>query len=67
MWNMTTYKCKLKQNRLARETYRTENDMFALKLLTNTTHKFGVGTKIGSVGLVETNNFFYELGLKHSI
>ena len=45
MWNMTSYKCKLKISRLECETYlaRTENHTFALKSSTNT--KQGVGFK----------------------
>jgi len=43
MWNMKAYKYKLKISRLERKTY---------------IHVPKIGTKIGSVGLVETNNFF---------
>jgi len=52
MWNMTTYKSKLKVSMLERETFlfRTESHILALKSSTNT-------KTIGSVGLVETNNF----------
>ena len=35
----------------------TENHIFAIKSSRNTKEKFRVGTKIGSVRLVETNNF----------
>ena len=61
MWNMTTYKCKLKISRLGRENMHqcTENNIFALNSSTNTKQKFMVGTKIESVGLVKTN--FYAL------
>ena len=56
---MKTYKCKLKKSRLERETYlsRTENHIFALKSSTNTKKSLGSAKKLGSVGLVETNNF----------
>jgi len=50
MWNMTTYKCKLKKSRLERETYlsHTEN------------HVLRVGTK--RVGRVSGNKqLFYAL------
>ena len=60
MWNMATYKCKFKISRLEPETYifRTENYIFALNSSTNTKTILRVGTKIGSVRLVETNNLF---------
>ena len=35
----------------------TENHIFAIKSSRNTNEKFRVGTKIGWVRLVETNNF----------
>jgi len=43
MWNMATYKCKLKINRLERETNLslTENHIFALKSLTNAKKSLG--------------------------
>ena len=57
--NMTTYKCKLKIYRLESETYvsRSENHIFALKSSMNTEKGLGLAQKIGSLGLVETNNF----------
>jgi len=56
MWNMTTYKCKLKNSRCERETYlsRIENHIFVLKSWTNSKKEFRVGTK-NTVGRVSGN------------
>ena len=59
MWNMSTYKCNLRIRRLERETFLscTENPICALKSSTPPKNIFRIGTKIGSIELVETNNF----------
>jgi len=59
MWNMTTYKCKLKINRLERETYfsRTKNHSLLLNRRLTPEKRFCSAQKM-SVELVETNYFF---------
>jgi len=57
MWNMTTYKYKLKLSRFERRTCTnvyTQNHMFALKSSTNTKKSLEVGTK-NRVGRVSGN------------
>ena len=62
MWNMTTYKCKLKISRLERETYLSliENHIFALKSSTNTKNRL-VSAPRNRVGQVSAKKYFLRL------
>ena len=59
MWNMTTYKGKLKKvGKSVKHTFLLPNIMFALKTSTNTKTSLGSAQKIG-VRTVSGNNQFF--------